>query len=182
MCDKKSNELFKLAEFYQENLIPYTYTYKALFGIEIELSFSDNQFCHLIFGYVKDIPNAFSYKGKKGYDKIINLEITSPPPYKDIPKKYKSKRDAFYYIPKLLEKPTIYMFNKDIVDCGKLKGLKKTDIDADFLLYRDVDGKKIHLFLRWSDNDKKLVPCSLIKNNTDNYIEKQIKLQKLIIV
>ncbi len=153
MCDKKSNELFKLAEFYQENLIPYTYTYKALFGIEIELSFSDNQFCHLIFGYVKDIP-----------------------------KKYKSKRDAFYYIPKLLEKPTIYMFNKDIVDCGKLKGLKKTDIDADFLLYRDVDGKKIHLFLRWSDNDKKLVPCSLIKNNTDNYIEKQIKLQKLIIV
>ena len=129
-----------------------------------------------------DIPNAFSYKGKKGFDKIINLEITSPPPYKDIPKKYKSKRDAFYYIPKLLEKPTIYMFNKDIVDCGKLKGLKKTDIDADFLLYRDVDGKKIHLFLRWSDNDKKLVPCSLIKNNTDNYIEKQIKLQKLIIV
>ena len=129
MCDKKSNELFKLAEFYQENLIPYTYTYKALFGIEIELIFSDNQFCHLIFGYVKDIPNAFSYKGKKGFDKIINLEITSPPPYKDI-----------------------------------------------------VDGKKIHLFLRWSDNDKKLVPCSLIKNNTDNYIEKQIKLQKLIIV
>ena len=152
MCDKKSNELFKLAEFYQENLIPYTYTYKALFGIEIELIFSDNQFCHLIFGYVKDIPNAFSYKGKKGFDKIINLEITSPPPY------------------------------KDIVDCCKLKGLKKTDIDADFLLYRDVDGKKIHLFLRWSDNDKKLVPCSLIKNNTDNYIEKQIKLQKLIIV
>ena len=152
MCDKKSNELFKLAEFYQENLIPYTYTYKALFGIEIELIFSDNQFCHLIFGYVKDIPNAFSYKGKKGFDKIINLEITSPPPY------------------------------KDIVDCGKLNGLKKTDIDADFLLYRDVDGKKIHLFLRWSDNDKKLVPCSLIKNNTDNYIEKQIKLQKLIIV
>ena len=152
MCDKKSKELFKLAEFYQENLIPYTYTYKALFGIEIELIFSDNQFCHLIFGYVKDIPNAFSYKGKKGFDKIINLEITSPPPY------------------------------KDIVDCGKLKGLKKTDIDADFLLYRDVDGKKIHLFLRWSDNDKKLVPCSLIKNNTDNYIEKQIKLQKLIIV
>ena len=181
MSDKKSNELFQLAEFYQENLIPNTYIYEDRLGIRIELSFRYDQFCHLIFGYVKGIPNAVSYKGERGFEKIINLQVTSPPPYNDIPKKYKSKKDAFYYIPELLKKPKIYMFNKQIVNCGNIKGLKGTDIDADFLLYKEFDnGKQIHLFLKWSDDLKKIVPYSLIKNNKDNYIEKQIELKKII--
>lgn len=182
MSDKNNNELYELAEFYKEKIEPYTYTYKALFGIEIELNFTDCQFCHLIFGTVKNVPNSSLYKGIKGFENIMNFKITSPPSYKDVQKNYKSKKDALYCIPDLLNKPKIYMFNKNIVDCGKIKGLKKTDIEADFLLYKEIDGKKIHLFLKWSENDKKIVPCSLIKNNADTYLENQIELKKLIVI
>ncbi|MCY6485888.1 hypothetical protein OW763_16375 [Clostridium aestuarii] len=167
------DKLYNLIDFYNREIKPFRYIYNCMFGININFTIEPEEVCHLIFGSVKNknIPNAKSYKGILGFNNISTKQITRPP--YQIRKEFNIKSDAFLYLPKLLNDPTAIFFNHEIVDKGKVPGFLTTSIDADFLLYKNIDNKCIHLFLKWSKEKNKLVPYSLLRNNKDNYISKQ---------
>lgn len=175
--ENSDNKIYNLIKFYNSELKPFRYIYKCMFGININFTIEPDQVCHLILGSVnKNIPNANEYKGIKGYNNIVSKKITKVP--SQIKKEFNSKSKGFLYLPKLLENPTAIFFNHEIVQKGNIKGLGSTDIEADFLLYKEFQNIKIHLFLKWSPNKNKLVPYSLIKNSKDKYIvnQKSIKI------
>lgn len=174
MTDK--NELQELLSIYETHIQPYEFVYELQFGIKISLVIRPDEVCHLIFGTVKNknIPNSSFYKGELGYRKIKAGDIKKAPP--QLSKEYKSKSKAFKNLHLLLEKPQAIMFNKNLVKkviCGT------TDIDADFLFFKEVNGASAHLFLKLINNkrEKRYVAKSCLHNIDDNYKKNQIALK-----
>lgn len=171
------NELTKLVSFYEEEIKPYNYSYNLMFGTNFNFTFDPSEICHLIFGTLKNknIPKASQYKGQAGFDNIVNGVITTVPP--QLRKAYKNKAPAFYHLPQLLRKPTAIYFNPSIVSKGSMGA--NTDIDGDFLLYKEINKKNIHLFIKWIAKSNKFVPYSLFQNTDPTYIANQLQLKIL---
>lgn len=169
------NELLDLISFYNKDIRPFNYNYKLMFGTELNFTFEPDAICHLLFGKIKNIPKGSMHKGQAGYDNIINKKITSVP--YQLQKAYKNKAPAFYYLPKLLANPTAIYFNPLLVPKGSMGDI--TDIKGDFLLYKEINNKKIHLFLKWISEKNMLVPYSSFQNTKNTYIDNQIKIKIL---
>ncbi len=170
------SELQELIEIYEKEIEPYKFMYKLQFGIEITLEIKKEEVCHLIFGTLtnKNIPNSSFYKGKKGYNKIKSGEIIEVP--YQLRKTFKSKSKAFKVLGKLLTRPKAIMFNKKIVKKGNIG---TTDIDANFLFFRDIDGVAAHLFLTYIKNEReqRYVAKSCLHNIDNTYKKDQIELK-----
>lgn len=170
-----TNELFDLISFYNTDIRPYKYTYKLMFGTEISFTFEPDAICHLLFGKITNVPNGSMYKGQAGYDGISNKIITTIP--HQLRKDYKNKSPAFYCLPALLANPTVMHFNPLIVPKGSMGST--TDIGGDFLLYKEINNKNIHLFLKWIPEKKIFVPYSSFQNTTTTYTIDQLKIKVL---
>lgn len=174
------SDIFNIVKFYDNNIKDFEYNFTCRYNMELKFSINPDNLCHLIFGSMgTNIPNAKEYKGIKGYENIKSGKIRTVPI--QIRKDSHKKIQAFKYLPELLKKPKIFYFNKDIVDIGNIKGLKTTQIDAEFMLFKEIDSLKIHFFLKWVEKENKLVPYSLLHNRKSNYIanQKEIKLIEL---
>lgn len=178
-----SNELYDILMFYETKIRPYEYTYKCEFGTIIKFTMEPDEICHLFFGSLKDknVPNAKYYKGILGFNSILNKTITTVP--YQLKKDFKIKSLAFYKLPELLKSPIAIYFNDSIVPKGCIKG-RSTDIDADFLLYKEIDNKNIHFFLKYFSNKNRLVPYSTFHNKKNDYIinQKRIKIEHTEII
>lgn len=176
--ENSNEELYNLIKFYEKDIMPFSYTYNCGLGININIVFEPSEICHLIFGSLKgkNIPNAKNYKGINGYTCILDKIVTQP--HHSLKKAYQIKSSAFYCLPDLLSKPDLIIFNKNIAGKGKssFRHLEPTDIDGDFLLYKKIDNKIIHFFIKWDDRQNRFVPYSLFHNKKDNYLENQIRL------
>ena len=170
------NELQLLIEFYENNIKPYKFMYKLEHGIELSLEIKEEEVCHLIFGSLtkKNIPNSAFYKGKKGFEKIKNGEVTTVP--FSLQDAYKSKSKAFLILDKVLIKPNAIMFNQKIV---KKRNGNSTDIAANFLFYKEKNNIVAHLFIEKIKNsrEERFIAKSCFHNNDENYIKDQIVLK-----
>ena len=172
------DKLYNLVKFYESKIKPFKYTYNCRFGITIDLVIEPEEICHLLFGYLKgkNIPNASNYKGLNGYNLILDKTVTEAP--LQVRKASKIKTDAFIYLPDLLANPDIIVFNPKIAGKGNgsFSHLETTDINGDFLFYKKIDNKQVHLFIKWDTRKKRYVALSLFHNKKDSYIENQILL------
>lgn len=173
-----NNELYDLLMFYEKEIRPYEFTYICEFGTTINFTMEPDEVCHLFFGSLKNkqIPNAKLYKGVDGYNAILNGVVTEVP--YQLKKEFKSKSIAFYKLPELLSSPVAIYFNEKIVQKGNIKGLH-SEIDGDFLLYKEIDNKNIHFFLKhFPMKNNRLVPYSTFHNKKNDYIvdQKEIKI------
>jgi hypothetical protein len=171
----ESNELLDIISFYNNNIKPFRYTYDLIFGTKLSFTFESDAICHLLFGKINNVPSGYMYKGQAGYNNILNKTITSVP--QQLKKAYKNKAPAFYLLPKLLANPTAIYFNPLIIPKGSMGAT--TDIDGDFLLYKEIDNKNIHLFLKWIPEKKIFVPYSSFQNTSNTYINDQLKVKIL---
>lgn len=162
--------------FYEENIIPYLYTYECEHELKVRFSFEDENLCHLLYGTVdKTFSNRKNYTGKQGYECIKNETVT----FEKLPEKLKKKCihriKSFLLIEKILEKPKVIIYNKNMVDRKKLK---ESLIQSKFLLYRELNtGSIVHLFVDERGNSKKLIPISFFPDSDENYISEQIKFK-----
>lgn len=172
------DKLYNLVKFYESEIKPFKYTYNCRLGITIDLVIEPQEVCHLLFGYLKNknIPNATNYKGLNGYNKILDKTVTEAP--LAVRKASKIKTDAFTYLPDLLSKPDIIVFNPKLAGKGNggFSHLETTDINGDFLFFKQIDKKQLHLFVKWDDTQKRYIALSLFHNKKNGYIENQILL------
>lgn len=174
MCN--NNELYNLIMLYKEKIQPYEFTYLCEFGTMVKFIMEPEEVCHLLFGSLKgkNIPNANLYKGISGYEAIVEGRISSIP--YQLSKEFKSKSIAFTKLPELLKSPTVIYFNDEIVPTSK-KGLN-TRIDGDFLLYKEIENKNIHFFLKhFPHKNNRLIPYSTFHNASNDYTVKQKKIK-----
>ncbi|HAT4222251.1 hypothetical protein SV13_15920 [Clostridium perfringens] len=181
MSNTPDNELYKLLMFYEREIRPYEFTYICEFGTTIKFTMEPDEVCHLIFGSLKNkqLPKKNLYKGIDGYNAIINGDVTQVPyVLKDA---FKSKSVAFYNLPELLSSPIAIYFNELLVQKGSIKGLH-SEIDGDFLLYKEIEKKNIHFFLKYIEKkNRRLVPYSTFHNKKNDYIlnQKKIKIKEI---
>lgn len=169
-----------LQDFFENEIMPYEYIYLCNNGLRIKFNIGKEDFCHLIYGTInKSLGNHRLYKGILGYDNIKNSAVNMG----NLPSQIKSyaryRLKAFIFLPILLRGPGIIYFNQKLVPKGST-GLKTTDIDADFLLYKQVGTIKAHLFLKniYSKSGNENTSCiSFFHDENDNYIRNQIGLK-----
>ena len=170
---KPNNELYDILLFYENKIRPYKYTYKCEFGTTISFTIEPDEVCHLFFGSLKNknVPNAKLFKGQAGYDAILNGTVTKVP--YQLVNDFKSKSLAFYKLPELLNEPIAIYYNENIVQKGNIRGFY-SDINGDFLLYKEIDNKNIHFFLKHFPNkNDRLIPYSTFHNKKNDYIVNQ---------
>ncbi|MCQ4086386.1 PBECR4 domain-containing protein [Saccharibacillus sp. JS10] len=133
-----------LQEFYAQYLNPKTYTYTLADENVIILKFEEDKFCHLV-GVEQSVrgsvsPNVLnSYKGKNGWNRIKNEEITfahlkatgGKAKFGDI----KIKLVYFYLLPHILSSPNKVVYYNVVVN----------HINCEILIYDIQQNAYIHL-------------------------------------
>ena len=146
-----------LSEYYEMFLYPFIYNYHVQTpdgNKEIELRFELEKFCHLlgIESIVKySVPHSVlhNYKGKDGWNNIVNLRLDIQHLKKINNRKFKNvkaKYVYFYLIPGLIENPMAVNY-----DINKVE--PETRIECEILFYSNVKGDNaiIHLGIQKSN-------------------------------
>lgn len=160
--------------FYENQILPYRYTYTCEHELKISFIFEDENLCHLLFGTIdKHYHKRKEYVGKLGYNNIKNGIVT----LENLPSFIRSKSIHrildFILISKIISKPTVIIFNNKLVKQDGNKYLN-SDIKAKFLLAKQLTVfQYIHLFLNEVGPQKKLAPISFFPNKDENYIREQ---------
>lgn len=147
-----------LQEFYESQLMPYTYAFEISSGDRIILKFEPHRFCHLL-GIESVVEKSLhwskrkDYKGTPGWDKIKDGTLNFQHLKKVGGKKaFNSKKDKmvfFYLLPKLLESTnTIIKFNK----------VPGSNVECELLLYNQLEGVYLHLGIEKEDDGKSYYP------------------------
>jgi len=166
-----------LQEYFEQEILPYKYTYHCNYNLSIDLSIKTSNFCHLIFGTVEDKVSKgvlHKYVGQSGYDYIKSGQVTMD----NIPVKIKQyaklKLKAFIYLSNLLDNAKVIHFNPI---------LTTTIIKSDFVLYRNYKNLNLNLFLRTLNRKTNLLSgISFISSDNDYYIKDQLKFDTNSIV
>lgn len=191
------NEQIKLVDiqnYYKSNIYPYTYEISSYNSLKLEFNIQPDNLCHLLFGTVNKgmAKNYKIYKGLPGYQNIENELITFDNLPPTILKYANGRMYDFIEIHRLLTNPKgVIFFNKN-VDCSNSKILNRlnikkcSDIEADFMIYKNINAKKyIHLFLRnvkTSKGNVILTPVNFLSipinenNNGRHFIDNQKEL------
>ncbi|VYU68060.1 hypothetical protein [Clostridium butyricum] len=161
-CDLKL-----IQEFHDEFLGKYIFMYKLNNGLELKIRFYAENLPHLlgIHKVVKDRKMQKFYKGEKGYNGIVNRQITIDNlkkldnQLKDKDKQLAaitSKITCFHLIPKLLNECKVVKFYPD-----RVKGT--CTIKSEFILFHEELGLKLHLgVLKDTYNSTVYVPETFI--------------------
>ena len=176
------SELIEIVNYYKVNIKPYTYKIMSDNNLLLEFQINEDNLCHLLFGTIqKGMKNRGNYMGNLGYKNLELETVTKENLPNEIKKHANERTDWFPNIHKLLDNPKAgYFFNKEIVEIGKAIRLNKTDIQGDFLIYKEVDGYYLHLILKNISQNGTVVPipcCFFVrkvsKDRAEMFIEKQ---------
>lgn len=180
--DDDKNLLIDAINFYESYIMPYKYIYICDNNLKIEFNITPEEVCHLIFGTLgQNIKKKSDYKGLKGFNNIKSKSLKFKELPYDLQKKPKPRIKALMALPQLLDNPKIIYFNQQIINVGISK-IFKSDIDANFLIYNEIENINVHLFLRniiRKGNFEKISCVSLFHNKPKTYIENQIELRVL---
>ncbi|HBF2207846.1 PBECR4 domain-containing protein [Paenibacillus aceti] len=147
-----------LQQFYETQLVPYTYVYNISSGEQITLKFEIHRFCHLL-GIESIVERALhwskrkGYKGSLGWENIKNGSLN----FKHLKDKagktaFNSKKDKmlyFYLLPKLLNS------TETIIKFHKVPG---SNVECELLLFNQLEGVYIHLGIEKEDDGKSYYP------------------------
>jgi len=175
---KDNLTLKDLIVFYENDIMPYRYIYECEHNLKVSFTFEEENLPHLLFGTIeKTYAKRKDYTGQLGYDNMKNGLVTLDNLPKFIYDKGIHRILNFILISKVLAKPSVIIFNKNLVKQNGNKYIN-TNINAKFLLDRNLNnGKHIHLFLDQVGKSKRLVPNSFFPNDKENYILDQVSFK-----
>ncbi len=164
--------LIDLMDFYDSNLCDRVFEIKTDKGVQLNITFYREQFCHLIG--LQHVYSDRRYLGEKGYNKVKNGKVTLASLIKHNKKGYKSiesRLDNFEHIYDILTQGELIKFYPD-------RTKPKTKLDADYLMYDRNSGLYLHLFLR-SEKGTDYAPVSFVcKTTKDDHPEQFIAGQE----
>lgn len=134
-----------LTEYYEKYLMPRSYIYSLSNGVQINLEFPRDSFCHLLgIGkiaeafYPQNHPKLFMFKGtdgfkraKKGKITFAGLENLSQPEFTIRQRKFIN----FHFLHRLVMKPTLVSY----------QAISGSKVTCDFLFYNGYNIAIIHL-------------------------------------
>lgn len=171
----REKDLKELLEYYEQNLCHKIFKYELNNKINIEVIFYIEGLCHLL-GIQHIYDNDKRYLGRRGYNLIkteklkrANLKKHNEAEYKKI----KLRLRHFDEIGELLCSGTFLKFYPERVK-------PRTQIRADFIIYRDKKEYLLHLFLiKENDRTNQYSPISfIVKKINDKSKEQYIKNQE----
>jgi hypothetical protein len=171
----KQISLQLLVEYYEKYLMPRSYIYTISNGVQINLEFPRDAFCHLLGieeiakgFYPKGNPNLFLFKGtdgfkraKKGKIEFKGLEKLCQPEFTIRQRKFIN----FHFMHRLVMNPTLVSYRQ-------ISGSK---ITCDFLFYNGYDVAIIHLGIEKDSRHSKYFPKTfLVTYHTETDVNKFI--------
>ena len=168
-----SIDIANLAEYYQNYLMPFNYSYETSEG-RITLRFDPNNFCHLISlekiikGY--NLRKSENYKGNIGWENALNGNISINELKNNNKAGFKSNKFKYTFfnsIPSLVEQPTAIIFDR-----SKLS--KDTNTDCEILFYNnEISSRHLHLGINKNENTGFYVPTTFLINTDNSFTDNQ---------
>lgn len=174
-------ELLDVINYYESKIKPYKYIYRFKNNLTLEFQIEEDQICHLLIGTLpKGMANKCKYKGQEGYKNIKSgiLKLSNLPPQID-KRKVKNRCRAFLKLDKILQNPKAIIYNPNIIKKGSSIKLGKSVLQAEYLFYKIIDEKIVHVFLRNDNKSENIVVVSLFEQakTKDEYITDQVNLE-----